>query len=72
MKLSDPKLTKINYIRQVSKNLVGQNGTKLTKVTRTQSNKMKQNEPKWSKVEQSGPTQWDPVNQNKLGLDKIY
>ena len=64
MKWSDPKLTKINYIAQVSKNLVGQNGTKLIKVTGTQSNEMKQNEPKWSKVEQSGPKRWDPVNQN--------
>ena len=42
MKQSNPKLTKINYIAQVSKNLVGQNGTKLTKVTGTQSNEMKQ------------------------------
>ena len=61
---SDPMLTKINYIAQFSKNLVGQNGTKLTKVTRTQSNEMNQNEPKWSEVEQSGPKRWDPVNQN--------
>ena len=36
MKQSDPKLTKINKIAQDSKNLVDQNGTKLTKVTRTQ------------------------------------
>ena len=64
MKQSNPKLTKINYIAQVSKNLVGQNGTKLTKVTGTQSNEMKQNEPKWSEVEQSGPKWWDPVIQN--------
>ena len=49
------------YIEQVSKNLVGQNRRKLTKVTGTQSNEMKQNEPKWSEVEQSG---WDPVIQN--------
>ena len=55
MKQSNPKLTKINYIAQVSKNLVGQNGTKFSKVTGTQSNEMKQNEQKWSKVEQSGP-----------------
>ena len=53
MKQSNPKLTKINNIAQVSKNLVGQNGTKLTKVTGTLSNEMKQNEPKWSEVEQS-------------------
>ena len=64
MKQSNPKLTKINYIAQVSKNLVGQNGTKLTKVTGTQSNEMKQNEPKWSEVEQSGPKWWVPVIQN--------
>ena len=64
MKQSDPKLTKINKIAQVSKNLVGQNGTKLTKVTRTQSIEMKQNGPKWSEMEQSGPKRWDPVNQN--------
>ena len=64
MKQSNPKLTKINYIAQVTKNLVGQNGTKLTKVTGTQSNGMKHNEPKWSKVEQSGPKSWDPVIQN--------
>ena len=51
MKQSNPKLTKINYIAQVSKNLVGQNGMKLSKVTRTQSNEMKQNKPKWSEVE---------------------
>ena len=50
MKQSDPKLTKINYITQVSKNLVAQNGTKLTKVTRTQSNEMKQNDPKLTKI----------------------
>ena len=50
MKWSDPKLTKINYITQGSKNLVGYNRTKLTKVTGTQSNEMKQNEPKWSEV----------------------
>ena len=54
MKQSNPKLTKINYIAQVTKNLVGQNGTKLTKVTGTQSNEMKHNEPKWSEVEHSG------------------
>ena len=41
MKQSNPELTKINYIAQVSKNLVRQNGTKLTKVTGTQSNEMK-------------------------------
>ena len=64
MKQSNPKLTKFNYIAQVSKNLVGQNGTKLTKVTGTQSNEMKQNEPKWSEVEQSRPKLWDPVIQN--------
>ena len=64
MKWSGPKLTKINYIAQVSKNLVGQSGTKLTKVTGTQSNEMKQNEPKWNEVEQSGPKWWDPVIQN--------
>ena len=48
MKQSNPKFTKINYITQASKNLVGM---KLTKVTRTQSNEMKQNEAKWSEVE---------------------
>ena len=64
MKWSDPKLTKIDYIAQINKNLVGQNGTKLIKATGTQSNEMKQNEPKWSKVEQSGSKRWDPVNQN--------
>ena len=64
MKQSNPKLTKINYIATVSKNLVGQNGTKLSKVTGTQSNEMKQNEPKWSEVEQSAPKWWDPVIQN--------
>ena len=64
MKQSNPKLTKINYIAQVSKNLVGQNGMKLTKVTGIQSNKMKQNEPKWSEVQQSDPKWWDPVIQN--------
>ena len=64
MKWSEPKLTKINYIAEVSKNLVGQNRRKLTKVTGTQSNEMKQNEPKWSEVEQSGPKWWDPVIQN--------
>ena len=64
MKQSNPKLTKINYIGQVSKNLVGQNGMKLSKVTGTQSNEMKQNEPKWSEVEQSRPKLWDPVIQN--------
>ena len=64
MKWSDPKLTKINYIAQVIKNLVGQNGTKLTKVTGTQSNEMKQNDPKLSEVEQSGPKRWVPVIQN--------
>ena len=46
MKQSNPKFTKINYITQASKTLVGWNGMKLTKVTRTQSNEMKQNEPK--------------------------
>ena len=45
------KLTKINYITQASKNLVGQNGMKLTKVTRTQSNEMNQNKLKWSELE---------------------
>ena len=64
MKQSNPKLTKFNYIAQVTKNLVGQNRTKLTKVTGTQSNEMKHNEPKWSEVEQSGPKWWDPVIQN--------
>ena len=61
MKQSNPKLAKINEIHQDSENLVGQNGTKLTKVTRTQSNEMKQNEPKWSEVERSGPKRRDPV-----------
>ena len=64
MKQNNPKLTKINYIAQVSKNLVGQIGMKLTKVTGTQSNQMKHNEPKWREVEQSGPNWWDPVIQN--------
>ena len=64
MKQSNLKLTKINYIAQVSKNLVGQNGTELSKVTGTQSNEMKQNEPEWSELEQSGPKWWDPVIQN--------
>ena len=67
MKWSDPKLTKINYIAQVSKNLVGQNGTKFTKVTRTQSNEMKQmNWMKWTngivkdsgKVHRYNKTSW--------------
>ena len=62
MKQSNPKLTKINYIAQVSKNLVSQNGTKLTKVTRTQSNEMKQNEPKWSEVVQNGGIQLTKIN----------
>ena len=62
MKWSDPKLTKINYIAQVSKNLVGQNGMKLTKVTGTQSNEMKQNEPKWSKVVQNSGIQFSKIN----------
>ena len=62
MKWSDPKLTKINYITQVSKNLVGQNGTKLTKVTGTQSNEMKQNEPKWSEVVQNRGIQLTKLN----------
>ena len=64
MKQSNPKLTNINYIAQVSKKLIGQNGTKLSKVTGIQSNEMKQNEPKWSEEEQSGPKWWDPVIQN--------
>ena len=72
MKQSNLKLTKINYIAQVTKNLVGQNGTKLTKVTGTKSNEMKHNESKWSEVEQSGPKWWDPVIQNLLVLGKIY
>ena len=59
-------LTKINYITKVSKNLVAQNGMKLTKVTRTQSNEMKQNEPKngakWSKVVQNGGIQLTKIN----------
>ena len=50
MKQSNQKSTKINYIAQVSKNLVAQNGTKLTKVTGTQSNEMKQNDPKLTKI----------------------
>ena len=62
MKQSNPKLTKINYIAQVTKNLVGQNGTKLTKVTGTQSNEMKHNEPKWSKVVQNGGIQLSRIN----------
>ena len=64
MKWSNPKLTKINYIALVSKNLVVKNWMKLTNVTGTQSSEMKQNEQKWSKVEQSGPKWWDPLNQN--------
>ena len=62
MKQSNPKLTKINYIAQVSKNLVGQNGTKLTKVTGAQSNEMKHNEPKWSEVVQNGGIQLSKIN----------
>ena len=62
MKQSNPKLTKINYIAQVTKNLVGQNGTKLTKVTGTQSNEMKHNEPKWSEVVQNGGIQLSKIN----------
>ena len=67
MKQSNPKLTKINYIAQVTKNIVGQNGTKLTKVTGTQSNEMKHNEPngaKWSKVVQNGGIQLSKINRN--------
>ena len=62
MKRSDPKLTKIDYIAQVSKNLVGQNRRKLIKVTGTQSNEMKQNEPKWSEVDQNGGIQLSKIN----------
>ena len=62
MKQSNAKLTKINYIAEVCKNLVGQNGTKLSQVTSTQSNEMKQNEPKWSEVVQNGGIPLSKIN----------
>ena len=71
MKQSNPKLTKINYIAQVTKNLVGQNGTKLTKVTGTQSNEMKHNEPKWSEVVQNSGIQLSKINLDLVKFTEI-
>ena len=71
MKQSNPKLTKINYIAQVSKNLVGQNGTKLTKVTGTQSTKMERSGAKWSKMVGSSYPKLTRTWQNLLKLTKM-
>ena len=65
MKWSDPKLTKINYIAQLRKNLVGKiegNWPKLLELSQTKWSKMNQNGAKWSKVDQNGGIQLSKIN----------